>query len=858
MKSSIPHSYCNDLTEESDIEAVWVTVNLEHKKPFKVCSFYRPPSSDAEYFEEMLLNFEAALADQEVIILGDFNLNYVADEISENNAARYVELLLNCSQLINKPTRVTLTSSKIIDLIYTSMPEQHHVSGVIPCTISDHYMTYTVLQHQRNKHGATKYVTYRDFKNFDPISFNVDLMDCNLYHVVNNCSSLDEAWEEWSSRVLGVMNNHAPLKTSRLKARSNPWMTRDIINMMYRRDYLLRKAVEKNDSSLYKEYKSLRNKVVSEIRNAKQQYYSDEIIKSKSSKAMWKTIRTLVSARKGGDCPPMAPNVLNDYFANIGPRLNCTFPGEPVLNWSRPDCMYKFEIKTILEDDVFKYFSTLSAESNIDVLGFDTKLLTCGADVLTPSLTVLFNASISESYLPADWKRARVTPIYKGAGPQDDPGNYRPISIVSHIPKALEKCINSQLMAYLDKYELLTCDQSAFRSGHSTTTAAHKLFDDLFDNINEGLINGSCFLDLKKCFDTIDHGLLLQKLEKYGIGDGELLWFKNYLSVRTQAVACNGRMSEFKPMRTGVPQGSVLGPLLFLIFINDLPDCLMCTACNIYADDTEIHCCDNTVDEVEEFLQRDVDNLGKWFYDNRLVLNGAKSYSMLTSCNRDRVCEPLNLIVDGIRIEQVNCTKYLGSHPDSMLTWSTHINQLCKKIAPKIGLLRRLRHIVPLECLKKIYLSTVQSHIDYLITVWGYTSNVYVKMVQRLQNRAARIITANYDRDVRGIDIVKELGWMNVSQRRDYFTAVLVYKSLHGIAPDHLSDLFTYVRDINRYSTRSTSTNELFVPRVKKSIFMRSLQYNGAKLWNSLPQSLRSAGTLGIFKHGCKSFILKN
>ena len=352
--------------------------------------------------------------------------------------------------------------------------------------------------------------------------------------------------------------------------------------------------------------------------------------------------------------------------------------------------------------------------------------------------------------------------------------------------------------------------------------------------------------------------MLLLKLQKYGITGAELLWFKDYLSERTQVVAVNGTTSESKRVFTGVPQGSVLGPLLFLIFINDLPDCLLCTACNIYADDTELHCCANTVTEVENTLQCDVRNIGNWFHDNRLVPNGTKTYSMLTSSNRDKVCAELSLLIDDAKIEQVNCTKYLGIHPDSMLTWSSHINQLCKKIAPKIGLLRRMRHIVPIECLDTIYQSTVQCHIDYCLSVWGFTSNVYINMVQRLQNRAARIITGNYERDVSGIDIVRELNWMNVRQRRDYFTAILEYKSLNGLAPDHIGDLFTYTRDINAYCTRSTTTDELHVPRANKQLFTQSLQYNGAKLWNLLPQSLRSANSLGVFKHGCRNFFLNN
>lgn len=219
------------------------------------------------------------MSDEEVIILGDFNLKYAAHELCDINtcSARYIKLLLNCVQLIDKPTRVTMSSSTTIDLIYTSMPERHLVSGVVECTISDHFMTYTILQNPRVKRGASRYVTVRDYKHFDAASFNVDLMESNLYHIVNNCSNVNESWNNWSDNVLKVMNKHAPLKTLRLKARSNPWMTRDIITMMYRCDYLMKKAKETKDAQVFREYKCVRNRVVTEIRNAKKKHYTDEI-----------------------------------------------------------------------------------------------------------------------------------------------------------------------------------------------------------------------------------------------------------------------------------------------------------------------------------------------------------------------------------------------------------------------------------------------------------------------------------------------------------------------------------------------------------------------------------------------------
>ena len=239
------------------------------------------------------------------------------------------------------------------------------------------------------------------------------------------------------------------------------------------------------------------------------------------------------------------------------------------------------------------------------------------------------------------------------------------------------------------------------------------------------------FFYLNKCFDTIDHTFLILKLEKYGIRNSELLWFSDYLQNRTQAVKIDGNCSSFYNLTLGVPQGSVLGPLLILIFNNDLPTCLTQTSIIIYADDTVINAADSTLKQVEAILQTDVDNMVKWFYKNRLMLNRSKSYSMLITTNPMLANAKLNIHIDGETISQVSTMKYLGIDIDSKLNWNNHFDRLCKTISPKIGLLRRLRQIVSTACLTKYYMAKVQSHIDYCLTVWGFTSN---KNLNRLQN----------------------------------------------------------------------------------------------------------------------------
>ena len=230
---------------------------------------------------------------------------------------------------------------------------------------------------------------------------------------------------------------------------------------------------------------------------------------------------------------------------------------------------------------------------------------------------------------------------------------------------------------------------------------------------------------------------------------------------------------------------------------------------------------------------------------------------MIVTYNQKLLSHRLNINLNGTQIEQVKVTKYLGFCLDTKLCWSDHINKLFKKIAPKIGLLRRLRYIVSFDCLSKYYMATVQSHIDYYLTVWGFTSSHNLHLIQKMQNRAARLITNNFDFNTRGIDIVRDLGWLNITQRRDYFTALLVFKSLSGNLPDHILDNFTFKRDIAIRQTRSCDTNVLFVPKINRSSFKSALQVNGPMLWNNLPIHIRNCNSIHSFKRLLKTFLLQ-
>ena len=257
-------------------------------------------------------------------------------------------------------------------------------------------------------------------------------MDCNLYDSVNNCGTINDAWNTWSCTVNNIMNKHAPLKTYRVKTRSNPWITRDIILLTYRRDYIHDKAKKTKNDDLFKQYKILRNKVVDQIRKAKQDYFSGEICNNTIPKKMWRAISSLLNTRKMATSHGISPETFNTYFTYIGSDLTKTFTDDVKLYRSLPESNRRLKFQQISEE-VLNNLNKLSHKSKQDVLGYDSRLLGDTSDSLASSITSLFNMSSHTHHLPADWKKARVTPIYKGTGEVNEPKNYRPISVVCHI-----------------------------------------------------------------------------------------------------------------------------------------------------------------------------------------------------------------------------------------------------------------------------------------------------------------------------------------------------------------------------------------------------------------------------------------
>ena len=463
---------------------------------------------------------------------------------------------------------------------------------------------------------------------------------------------------------------------------------------MRSRDFLKKKFDNTKDLNDWNLYKKSRNEVNNILKQSKRDYFRSHLDSAKNDpKKTWKLINQLTSrnvsngtninkiefnSEEMNDTCEIA-EAFNTHFTEIGETLANKIPKTDTdpISYLKPTNT-TFSFKTIDVNQVKTLLGKINVNKSSGLDNIPNKLLKMAAQIVSQSLTHIFNKSLCTGSFPNDWKLARVIPIHKN-GAKYDLNNYRPISIISAVAKVFERIIHDQFYHYLTNHNLLTKCQSGFRASHSTVTALLETTNKWSVNIDNGLLNGVVFIDLKKAFDTIDHKILLQKLAHYGVDQNSSTWFRSYLSDRTQRCHVNGHLSSNQSIKFGVPQGSIIGPLLFLVYINDLPNCLNDGSSSMYADDTNISFQSSNLDELEKIMISDLSRLNIWLKANRLSLNIAKTEYMIIGTRQKLITQDLNKInvrVDDTPIKRVQHTKSLGLIIDDNLQWKNHINAL--------------------------------------------------------------------------------------------------------------------------------------------------------------------------------------
>ncbi len=494
---------------------------------------------------------------------------------------------------------------------------------------------------------------------------------------------------------------------------------------------------------------------------------------------------------------------------------------------------------------------------------------------ISEPLSIIFNCSLQSGVVPHQLKVAKVIPIYK----KDDAeifSNYRPVSVLPCFSKILERLMFNRCMDFIDKNNVLNKKQFGFRSNHSTQMAIIELVDKITKSVELNESTLGIFLDLSKAFDTIDHGILIHKLEHYGFRGIVLEWFKSYLKNRNQFVRYQSCDSDMKYITCGVPQGSILGPLLFILYVNDIVATTSLFDIILFADDTTLLYSDPDIASKMDTINNELNEINNWFRANKLSVNASKTNYMilgtphLTNKYYDSSNDPsdgtsdmqnksvgkrIQVILNDVSLQRVGYTKFLGVIIDENLTWKKHIDAISKTISRNAGMLTKLKHYVPEYILYSLYCTLILPYINYGILIWGNTCKTYLDKLIKLQKWAIRTISYEHYRCHTG-PLFKKHNVLNICDTFKLELGLFMYKHQTNHLPSVFSEYFVRNNQIHKYQTRNAS--DYSINKTKKKYSDRAIRTTGPILWNSLDVNLKQCKTVKHFKNAYKSNLIAN
>jgi len=738
--------------ENLEICSVRVTV---FDKQVIIHGVYRPPDKDVRAFTDDILDIiNRDTRNEYVLLVGDMNIDMMRPTVP---AEEFFDMCYTSSYtpLIKSPTHVTATSSTCIDHIWFNRLCEVR-AGIIKTDITDHYLIFAIVPIKAN-------VNNRFLKHFRDHSHGsvarlreevhqfVSVFSATLDH---NDIDINSALLAFTDKLYEIYDNNCPMRCKILCCSkvTKPWISNQLKDCIMRKHSLFRQY--KRGTVSFQVYNTFKNVVSRILKREKSRYYSRKFdATSNDVRGTWKAINSLIGKSRNNsklsevvfddEVCSNAEDIacgFNTYFTSIAGKLENEIP---VCNVSPTSYMgnrttSSFFVRPTTDKDVKSIIGGLKNKSSSlkSVPVFIYK--TC-ASILCPVLAKLFNLSVTSGVFPSCLKCARVIPLFK-SGDSKIPSNYRPISTLPVMSKIFEKLMHTQLDAFLKSNSIITSSQFGFKESCSTADAVLEYVDNVSNTLDRKMSMITVFLDFAKAFDTVKHEILIDKLDHLGVRGLPLEWFKSYLCDRRQCVDINGSRSGLLHVQSGVPQGSVLGPVLFLLYINDMNRCSNILNFVHFADDTTVFGCGENIQNLADLVNADLSRVYEWLCSNRLSLNIGKTCFMVTT---DRVAmnrQP-NIYINNARINAVLEAKFLGVIIDSGLTFKAHVNSVCKKLSRNIGMLNRISHLLPTEAKKNIYFSLIYSHVTYCITVWGKRSVGNSMHVGRLLRRAVKIVS---------------------------------------------------------------------------------------------------------------------
>ena len=644
--------------------------------------------------------------------------------------------------------------------------------------------------------------------------------------------------------------------------------------MCKKRQTLYKKFISRRAVIDERIYKSFRNKCTKAIQKTKQQYFQSKFCAvTGNSKATWKEINTVLNRTKikknipskivndNNDIshPREMANEFNKYFISIGPNLQKKLDdphdtcNKHFSKYLSNPCSSSIFFQPIVESEIISIVDKFKNDTSSGFDHIDVKVVKKVIPFICKPLSQIFNMSMSTGLVPDNLKVAKVIPVFK-SGSKECMSNYRPISVLTVFSKIIEKCVFSRISNFLSSNNLLNSTQYGFREGLSTSLAITKLTQDITNSIETKKTTVGVFLDMSKAFDTIDHNILMQKLYHIGIRGVPHKWIENYLSNRKQYVTINSTDSNMLNVVCGVPQGSILGPLLFLIYINDIQCSSNVLSFIQFADDTSIFFTHKDIPLINTTFNKELQNVYQWLKCNKLIINMSKTNYMVFS-NMNYNIDDIRIHMDKSQLLHTNHTKFLGVHIDESMSWKYHLGDVCSKISQVVGILYRLRNLLPEKILLTIYNTLFLPHISYCNINWGGCPKSYSDRVFKLQKKAIRLISKS-SYNSHSAPLFHKLNVLSLSDICQLQTGMFMYKCKNRLLPRYITDLFPINASIHSYQTRSS--NDFHFPKIRTSYAKSTLFFTGPKLWSSLPNEIKNSVSLQSFKRKLKKHLINS
>ena len=888
----------------NEFEAVWIEIKNKKSKNIVCGCVYRHPRDDNENMNDFMKYMESTLKsiskeNKEIYVCGDFNIDLLKLDSKTNHMAFYNLMQSNgLIPYIVHPSRVVEGQMpSLIDNIFSNNVNDFVSSGNIYFNLSEHFSQFASMK--RDKIDFKKITMYgRDRSNFSADHFRDDV---SIQQWSSSGTDVNVLTGDFLWRITGCTDRHAPVKKlspKDVKLRLKPWITTHIRKLIKIRDRLYaRKNREPENTRVKEVYNRCRNKVKNEIFKSKKKYQKSYFVKYNTDiKKTWEGIRKLVNVKKSTDFsisqlhingnivddPETISNSFNTFFSNVGPNTEKSVPKVPHLSptyFLKNRNQFNFIITHISEQEILDTINALQTKGT-GPASIPVDMLKLVADIIVVPLCHIINLSFSTGVFPDALKVAKVIPLHKGGSTQDF-NNFRPISLLSIFDKIFEKIMHKKLYEFIVAHEILFQNQFGFQKNNSAAHSMIEISEKIKETIDNGKFGCGIFIDLKKAFDTVNHDILISKLEHYGIRGSLLKWFESYLSNRTQYVFCNGVKSDIAHITCGVPQGSVLGPLLFLLYINDLPNISDKLQFFLFADDTNIYYESSDLLELEKTINHELKLLSLWLNLNRLALNVSKTNFVIFRSKQKQLNHNVVLILNRKALIQKDHVKYLGILMDQHLTWNYQISHVSKKISRGVGILSKLRHFLSNDLLCNVYYCLVYSYLNYGIQAWGSACPSKTECLLILQKKAVRILTGNTYFQIYGETagplpasdpLFFKLGFLKFDDIYKLNISKFVFSTLCDCSPAIFSNWFTYLADSHSHATRSstfirtenyfdvgveTPTYSLYVPNSRLVNYGdKMIKVYGPILWNSLPYHIQDTCSVQTFKFYLKKYFL--